>query len=105
VGEALDWPVGLGRKAGQARGFYGVMVAGTAIGAALNFVGIDPMDALVWSAVLNGAAAAPIMALVVHMASHRDVMGRFAISRCLAWIGWGGTALMALATLVMFVTL
>jgi len=105
VGEALDWPVGLGRKAGQARGFYGVMVAGTAIGAALNFVGIDPMDALVWSAVLNGAAAAPIMALVVHMASDRDVMGRFAISRSLAWIGWGGTALMALATLVMFVTL
>lgn len=105
VGEALDWPIGLDRKAREAPGFYVVMALGTAIGCALNFIGIDPMDALVWSAVLNGAAAAPIMALVVHMASDHRVMGKFPITRRLAWLGWGGTALMAIATLIMFVTL
>ena len=105
VGEALNWPVGLNRKARQAPGFYAVMALGTAIGCALNFVGIDPMDALVWSAVLNGVAAAPIMALLVHMASDHRVMGKFPVSRRLASIGWGGTALMAVATLVMVVTL
>ena len=105
VGEALGWPVGLDRKAPQARGFYAVMVLCTAIGGALNFVGIDPMDALVWSAVLNGAAAAPIMAMLVHMASDHRVMGKFPISRRLAWIGWGGTALMAVATVVMLIML
>jgi len=105
VGEALYWPVGLNLKAGRAKGFYAVMAGATAIGCALNFVGIDPMDALVWSAVLNGVAAAPIMALVVHMASDYKVMGKFPISRRLAWIGWGGTALMAVTTLVMFITL
>jgi Mn2+/Fe2+ NRAMP family transporter len=105
VGEALKLPVGLDRKAREAPTFYGVMVLCTLIGGALNFVGIDPMDALVWSAVLNGAAAAPIMALLVHMASDHTVMGKFPISRRLAWIGWGGTALMAVATVVMLVTL
>ena len=105
VGEALGWPVGLDRKAPQARGFYAVMVLCTVIGGALNFVGIDPMDALVWSAVLNGAAAAPIMAMLVHMASDHRVMGKFPISRRLAWIGWGGTALMAVATVVMLIML
>ncbi len=105
VGEALGWPVGLDRKAGQARGFYAVMALCTAIGGALNFIGVDPMDALVWSAVLNGAAAAPIMAMLVHMASDHRVMGKFPISRRLAWIGWGGTALMAVSTVVMLVTL
>jgi Mn2+/Fe2+ NRAMP family transporter len=105
VGEAMDWPVGLNQKAAKSKGFYSVMVAVTVVGGALNFIGIDPMDALVWSAVLNGAAAAPIMAILIHMASDVKVMGKFPISRRLAWIGWGGTALMAVTTLIMFVTL
>ena len=105
VGEAMGWPVGLNCKPAKSKGFYGVMCAVTAIGAALNFTGIDPMDALVWSAVLNGAAAAPIMAMLVHMAIQTKVMGKLTISRRLAWIGWGGTALMAVTTLVMLITL
>ena len=105
VGEALRWPVGLNCKARGAKAFYAVMAGTTAIGCALNFAGIDPMDALVWSAVLNGAAAAPIMAMLVHMASDCKVMGKFPISRRMALNGWGGTALMAITTLVMFMTL
>ncbi len=61
VGEALQWPVGLGRRPGRARAFYGAITAATLVGAMLNFTPIDPIRALFWSAVINGVAAVPIM--------------------------------------------
>ncbi len=104
VGEALGWPVGLGRKFGRAKGFYGVIAASTLVGALLNFVGLDPIKALFWSAVINGVAAAPIMAMMVVMARRADIMGEFRIGRTLAAFGWAGTAAMALAAIGMFAT-
>jgi len=71
----------------------------------MNFVGIDPIKALVWSAVLNGVTAVPIMAMVVRMASQTAVMGEFKISRGLAINGWAGTVFMAVAVVVMFATM
>src|ERR1700724_295573 len=50
VGEALNWPVGLERKAKEAKAFYFVLAVSTLLGLALNFTKIDPIKALVWSA-------------------------------------------------------
>jgi Mn2+/Fe2+ NRAMP family transporter len=105
IGEVARRPVGLDKKLGRAPSFYAILVVATAIGAAMNFVGIDPIKALVWSAVLNGVAAVPIMAMVVRMASQTAVMGEFRISRGLAINGWVGTAFMLVAVVVMFVTM
>lgn len=105
VAEAAGWPSGLDHKGSQAKRFYGVLIAAMAVGTALNFLGIDPMQALVWSAVANGIAAAPIMAVIVRMARNPDIMGKFSIPQGLARNGWCGTALMAAAALVMLATL
>jgi len=70
-------------------------VMATVVGIVLNFLHLDPMSALYWAAVLNGILAAPVMAVVVHMASSRKVMGKFVVSVTLQKIGW-------IATLVMF---
>jgi Mn2+/Fe2+ NRAMP family transporter len=59
VGEALRWPVGLERKANQAKAFYGVLAIATLIGLGLNFIRVDPIRALVWSAMINGITAPP----------------------------------------------
>jgi len=80
-------------------------VVATLAGAAMNFIGIDPIKALIWSAVLNGVAAVPIMAMVVRMATQTRIMGGFTISRGLAINGWVGTGFMAVAVLVMFATM
>src|SRR6201984_1521238 len=61
LGEALKWPVGLERKAKEAKAFYSVLAVATLIGLALNFTKIDPIKALVWSAIINGITAAPVM--------------------------------------------
>ena len=105
LGEAARWPVGLDRRPMRAKAFYGAIVLATGVGAAMNFVGIDPVKALIWSAVLNGVAAVPIMAMVVRMATQTQIMGHFTISRTLAINGWIGTGFMTLAVLIMFATM
>jgi len=105
VGEALGWHVGLARRPSRARGFYGVIAAATAIGAALNLTSIDPVKALFWSAVVNGVVAVPVMAMMMLMASREDVMGRFAIGPALRVMGWLATAVMAVAAAAMLATL
>ncbi len=104
VGEALGWRVGLGHKYRRAKAFYGVIAMATLVGALLNFVGLDPIKALYWSAVVNGVAAAPIMVMMILMARRTDIMGRFRIGSTLAVFGWIGAAAMALATIGMFAT-
>jgi Mn2+/Fe2+ NRAMP family transporter len=105
IGEAARWTVGLDQRPNRAKAFYATLTIATLVGAAMNFVGIDPIKALVWSAVLNGVAAVPIMAMVVRLATQRKIMGDFTISRGLAINGWIGTAFMAVAVLVMFATM
>ncbi|HEY6484589.1 MAG TPA: divalent metal cation transporter [Steroidobacteraceae bacterium] len=103
VGEAGRWPVGLGRKPLQAKAFYGAIVAATCLGAIANVTSLDPVQALVWAAVLNGIVAVPIMVLIMLMSSRPSVMGKFCISRTSAVIGWLATAIMAIASVAFFV--
>ncbi len=60
----------------------------------MNFTPIDPIKALFWSAVINGVAAAPIMAMMMLMTMRRDVMGEFTLPRGLLVIGWLATGVM-----------
>jgi Mn2+/Fe2+ NRAMP family transporter len=104
VGEALGWPVGLERKAMQAKAFYGVLAVATLIGLALNFIKVDPIKALVWSAIINGIAAAPVMCFMMLLASNRAVMGKLSLPAYLKILGWAATAIMAIAAVGMFLT-
>jgi Mn2+/Fe2+ NRAMP family transporter len=105
IGEALLWPVGLARQPKEARAFYATLAAATAIGTILNFVPIDPIRALYWSAVINGVMAAPIIAVMMSLASSPQVMARFTLPPWLRVIGWITTAVMALCVIGMFMTL
>ena len=104
LGEALGWTTGLDRKLVEARAFYGTIAASTLIGVAMNFVGIDPIRALFWSAVINGVVAVPLMAVIMLTAMRPDVMGRFVLPRGLWVMGWACTAVMAVAVGIMAAT-
>jgi Mn2+/Fe2+ NRAMP family transporter len=104
IGEARRWPVGLGRKPKQAKGFYATLAIATMLGVALNFSPINPIKALYWSAVINGVVAVPIMIAMMHMTGNPKIMGKFPIHDGLRWIGWMATAVMAVAAIVMGVT-
>ena len=104
LGETLHWRVGLAQRPGRAPAFYVTIAAATLVGAALNFTSLDPVKALIWSAIINGVAAVPIMAMIMLMASRKAVMGEFALTRWLTVLGWLATATMAAAALGMFAT-
>ncbi len=104
VAECFGWREGLARKPQEAVGFYAVVAVATVGGVGLNFLGIDPIKALFWSAVVNGVVSAPIMVVMMLLASRPRIMGRFCISPALKIMGWLATAVMAAASIGMFVT-
>jgi NRAMP (natural resistance-associated macrophage protein)-like metal ion transporter len=103
VGEARGWPTGLENKPWEARGFYAIIGLATLLGLSINYLNIDPIKALIWSAVVNGVIAVPIMAAMMIVAGRRAQMGRFVAGRPLLLLGWIATAVMAAAVVAMFV--
>ena len=77
VSEAFGWHATLEAKAPDAVGFYTIIAAATVIGFGLGFTGIDAIHMLVWSAVLNGIVAVPIMAMMMVIVANSRLMGRF----------------------------
>jgi NRAMP (natural resistance-associated macrophage protein)-like metal ion transporter len=104
LGEALDWPTGLARTPLDAKAFYGAIAAATLVGVLINFVDLDPIKALFWSAVINGVVAVPLMVVIMLMAMQQKVMGRFTLPRPLWAMGWFSTTAMAAAVAAMFLT-
>jgi NRAMP (natural resistance-associated macrophage protein)-like metal ion transporter len=104
LAEAMNWNIGLDRPPQEARRFYATIVAGTVVGIGVNFIDIDPMKALFWSAVINGVVAVPLMVVMMLMTMRPEVMGRFTLPRPLWVVGWLSTTAMAIAVVLMFAT-
>jgi Mn2+/Fe2+ NRAMP family transporter len=104
VAESFDWQSGMDRKLHEAQGFYGIIGVATVGGVALNFTHLDPVRALVWSAEINGIIAVPIMAVMMLLASRKDIMGDFTIRPRLRRLGWAATAVMAITVVAMIST-
>ncbi len=75
VTEAFGWREGLARTFTQARGFYGVIALATLVGLAINLLGINPITALVYTAIINGVVAVPLLVLILLVANNRKIMG------------------------------
>jgi NRAMP (natural resistance-associated macrophage protein)-like metal ion transporter len=101
--ESRGWRMGLERPLKQARAFYSVIALAIVLGIAVDFSPLDPIKALVWSAVLNGIIVVPIMAAMMVVASRRKLMGRFVASLWQRILGWTATAIMTIAAIAMFV--
>jgi NRAMP (natural resistance-associated macrophage protein)-like metal ion transporter len=104
VSEAFGWKSGLDSKPGRAPQFYAVIIAATLVGMALNFLGINPITALVLSAVLNGLLAGPLLVLVMLVSNDRRVLGERVNGRLLNVVGWVTTGVMGLAAVGLIVT-
>ena len=102
LAEAFGWKEGLSRKFRQARGFYSVIILSMLVGLLLNFIGIDPMKALVFTAVFNGIAAVPLLFLIAKINSNPNILGDNRggiLSRTFVWITFGVMGLSAIALL------
>jgi Mn2+/Fe2+ NRAMP family transporter len=105
LSETFGWKEGLYRKLSDAKGFYLVIIAATLIGLAMNFVGINPIRALVFTAVFNGVAAVPLIYIIARINSSKKILDKNRggiLSRSLVWLTF---AVMAVAAIAMFYTL
>lgn len=99
MAEAMGWREGLEKPARDAQGFYAVIAISVLAAIALQYTPISPMRALVWSAVVNGVVAVPILVVVVRIAAMSSVMGPFTTPRGLRILGWLAIGAMALSAL------
>lgn len=93
--ESFRWREGLYRNLKQAYAFYGIIIISMLVGLGINFIGIDPIKALIYAAVLNGIVSPIILTLIVLLGSNRKIMGQWTNKRSTTLIGWAVTGLMA----------
>ena len=104
VSELYGWKAGLSHGFHEARGFYLIIVAATGIGTVMGYLEVDPIKALVWSAIVNGVISVPIMAVLMWIGQSERLMGQYTITRRHRFFGWAATAVMAVAVVVMLGT-
>jgi NRAMP (natural resistance-associated macrophage protein)-like metal ion transporter len=104
VAEAKQWRGTLEDRPRLSRKFYAVVAVSMVLGLVLDFVGFNAVKMLFYSAVLNGMLAPPLIVLVVLLTSDRRVMGEHTNSSLLRLLGWATAVIMAVATILMFIT-
>jgi NRAMP (natural resistance-associated macrophage protein)-like metal ion transporter len=97
VSESFKWREGLNQKLHQAHAFYGVLLLSVIVGLGINFLGIDPIKALIYSAVANGIVAPVVLALIVIISSNKHVMGEWVNGRKVTFVGWVVTGIMIIS--------
>jgi NRAMP (natural resistance-associated macrophage protein)-like metal ion transporter len=104
VAEIFGWKCGLDKKPHVAKGFYWVITAATVVAMLIVYVGVKPMDALFWTAVINGFLSPPLLIIILMIANDKKVMGRRANGAILNFLGLTATIFMAVAAIVLVFT-
>ena len=99
MSEAFNWKNGLYRKLKQATSFYGVIIVAMILGITLNFIGLDPIKALIYSAVLNGIISPIIIYFIVKISGSEEIMGQYKTKSVGNIIGWFTTILLFIVSI------
>jgi Mn2+/Fe2+ NRAMP family transporter len=105
VSETFQWAASLEKKPNRALRFYATIGIATLVGLLLNFIRLNPIKALFWSAVFNGVVAGPVTVVMMLLARNPKVMGPFRLPLYLRMIGWVTAAVMILASVGMIATM
>ena len=104
VAETVGFKYGLNEKPRRAKYFYGVIAISTLVGVMINFIGVNPITALFWTAVINGVVAPPLLLLIMLVSNNKYVMGNRVNNKFTNVIGWTATAILFLAAAGMIAT-
>lgn len=104
IAETFGWKYGLDSKPREAKQFYAVIALSTLVGIAIDFIGLNPIRALFWTAVINGLLAPPLLVLIMLASSNKKVMGRRTNGWLTNLVGWAATVVMFAAAIGTLVT-
>jgi len=105
ISETFGWKEGLYRKWKSAHAFYGVIIVSIIVGILINFIGIDPIKALLYSAVANGIVAPVILIFIVKISSNKKIMGEYRNKPITKSLGWIATILMGVTAIAAIISL
>ena len=101
ISESFDFRAGLDKKFNEARPFYFTIIISVVIGLGMEFLGVSPIDALLYTAILYGMTAPVMIALVLHIGNNKKIMGEFTNSRLSNFLGFTTLALMSFAAIAL----
>ena len=103
--ESFGFKEGLAKKLTEAKAFYATIGFATIVGALMNLIGINPVKALFYTAVVNGIIAVPLIALIIKLADDERIVGKYKSGKWSNIMGWITFAFMATAVVTMFVSI
>jgi len=97
IAESFKWREGLSKKLSHAYAFYGIIIISMIIGLCINFIGLNPIKVLIYSAVANGVVAPLVLIPIVIISSNKKIMGEWVNKLPAKIIGWVVVGVMAIA--------
>jgi Mn2+ and Fe2+ transporters of the NRAMP family len=101
ITESFGWKEGLDKKFNQAKAFYLIIAISLILGLSLNYIGISPIKALIYSAILYGLTAPVLIAIILHISNNKKIMGNNTNGRTSNILGFAALTLMALAAVIL----
>jgi NRAMP (natural resistance-associated macrophage protein)-like metal ion transporter len=95
--ETFGWEQGLDKKFHEAKAFYVIIAISLALGLSLNYIGISPIHALIYTAILYGLTAPVLIAIILHISNNKKIMGEFVNSRTTNILGFAALIIMTAA--------
>lgn len=102
ITETFGWEQGLDKKFHEAKGFYVVIAISLVVGLSLNYIGISPIKALIYTAILYGTTAPVLIAIILHISNNKKVMGEYTNSKTANVLGISALLLMSAAAFTLF---
>jgi Mn2+/Fe2+ NRAMP family transporter len=104
ISDTLGWKQGLGKKFKQAKPFYLVIIVSTLIGLGINFVNIDPIKALIYTAIINGITAVPILFAILRIANDKKILKNKTNGVVSNMLGWLTFLIMSVSVVILLFT-
>ena len=99
--ETFGWEQGLDKKFHEAKGFYVIIMISLLLGLSMNYIGISPIQALIYTAILYGVTAPVLIGIILHISNNEEIMGEYTNSRYLNVMGGIALVLMAVAAIAL----
>jgi Mn2+/Fe2+ NRAMP family transporter len=101
ITETFGWEQGLDKKFHEAKAFYAVIAVSLVLGLSLNYIGISPIKALIYTAILYGLTAPVLIAIILHICNNKKVMGQFTNSKKSNILGFSALIIMTIAAVAL----
>ena len=99
--ETFGWEQGLNKKFHEAKGFYSIIALSLFVGLSLNYIGISPINALIYTAILYGMTAPVLIAIILHISNNKEIMGENTNSTLSNVLGFAALVIMTLAAVAL----